>query len=121
MSLSASQPNRFLVSPKYSIYYRRLKKLSWTNTAQPEYGVLCLFQGRLQFAMAGNAGELLQDQALLIEPSVNVSASGQGVEILLLNLSPAFVTDHAVNMRLIGAEATVVLPAATGRKGQSPD
>ena len=116
MSLSASQLNRFLVSSKYSIYYRRLKKLLWTNTARPEYGVLYLFQGRLKFAVGSNAGELLQDQALLIEPSVNVSASGQGVEILLLNLSPAFVTDHAVTMRLIGAEATVGFPQALVEK-----
>ena len=110
MNPTASQLNRFLISPQYSIYYRRLKKIQWTNAARAEYGLLYLLRGRLKFVRGQNSGELSQDQALLIEPSVNVSATGQAVETLLLTLSPAFVTDHAARMRLIGPEATVSFP-----------
>ena len=54
----------------------------------------------------------LAGPALVIEPSVSVSATGQELELLMLNFSPAFVSDHAVRMRLIGAEATVGFPHA---------
>ena len=46
----------------------------------------------------------------MIEPFVDARAAGQPVELLLLTFSPAFVTDHAVRMRLIGPEATVAFP-----------
>lgn len=108
VSPSPTQPNRFFVCPQYSVYYRRLKKIDWNNEARSDYGVLFLLDGHLLFKSDQNAGTLVKGQTLLLNPSSDGSVSGKGVESLLLSLSPAFVTDHAVRMHLMGTEALVL-------------
>lgn len=107
--MSASPPllNRFFISPQYSLYYRRVKKLDWANEARSDYAVLLLLGGQLKFRIGEKSSTIFQDQSLLLSPSVNVSLAGQAVEILLLTLAPAFVIDHAVRMGLIGPGAAV--------------
>lgn len=99
--------NKFFVCPQYSIYYRRLKKLEWVNEARSSYGVLQLLSGNLSVGVGGVTSALLPNQTLLLEPSVEARASGQTVELLLLILSPVFVMDHAIRMRLLGPGATL--------------
>ncbi len=99
--------NKFFVCPQYSIYYRRLKKLEWVNEARSSYAVLQLLSGDLRVSVSGGIGPLLPNQSLLLEPSLEASASGQIVELLLLILSPVFVMDHAIRMRLLGPGATL--------------
>lgn len=108
VSPSPTQPNRFFVCPHYSVYYRRLKKIDWNNEARSDYGVLFLLDGQLGFKSDQNAGTLVRGQTLLLNPSSVGIVSGKGVESLLLSFSPAFVTDHAVRMHLMGTEALVL-------------
>ena len=104
--------NKFFVCPQYSIYYRRLKKLEWVNEARSSYGVLQLLSGDLRVGVSGTTRALLPNQSLLLEPSVEARASGQKVELLLLILSPVFVMDHAIRMRLLGPGATLAFRAS---------
>jgi AraC-like DNA-binding protein len=103
--------NKFFVCPQYSIYYRRLKKLEWVNDARSSYGVLQLLSGDLRIAVSGGIGPLLPNQSLLLEPCVEARVSGRKVEFLLLILSPVFVMDHAIRMRLLGPGATLAFRA----------
>jgi AraC family transcriptional regulator len=105
-----SQPelNRFFVRPQYSIHYRRLKKLNWTNDARSDYGVLLVLNGDLEFKAGETAGKISQDQSLLINPSLSTTATGAGVELLLLTISAAYILERAVRMRLIVQGALVV-------------
>ena len=102
--MDASPPplNRFFVCPSYSIYFRRLKKLEWTHEAQADYAVVVLLSGRLNFKLPSEAGQMLPGQMLLLGPSEAATISGQALELILFTVTPAFLIDRAVRMRLIG-------------------
>lgn len=102
------QPNRFFVCPQYSIYYRRQKKFEWKGEGQADYQLLVLLTGNLSLASAGETASLAERQSLLLNPGSAESVSGKAVELLQLSLSPAFVTDHAVRMHLLGTGAMVL-------------
>lgn len=102
MDSSLPELNRFFVRPQYSIQYRRLKTLNWTNEARSDYGVLLVLDGNLEFKTGAAEGKVSKDQSLLISPSISATATGAGVEMLLLTISPAYILDRAVRMRLIG-------------------
>jgi AraC family transcriptional regulator len=107
MRPAPSQVNRFFVHPQYSVQYRRLKRLSWTNQKVYDYGVLLLLNGQLKYEVGSESGRLESGQSLLLQPSVNADARGDAAEFLLLTLASSFVIDHAVRMRLIGPGTTV--------------
>lgn len=108
VSPSPPQPNRFFVCPQYSIYYRRQKKFEWKGEGQADYQLLVLLTGNLSLASAGETASLAERQSLLLNPGSAESVSGKAVELLQLSLSPAFVTDHAVRMHLLGTGAMVL-------------
>lgn len=110
MSPSPPQPNRFFVCPQYSIYYRRQKKLDWKSEGQSDYQLIVLLTGNLSIASPGETTSLAQDQSLLLNPGSAESVFGKAVELLQLSLAPAFVTDHAVRMHLLGTGAMVLFP-----------
>ena len=110
MSPSPPQPNRFFVCSQYSIYYRRQKKFEWKGEGQADYQLLVLLTGNLALASAGETASLAERQSLLLNPGSAESVSGKAVELLQLSLSPAFVTDHAVRMHLLGTGAMVLFP-----------
>ncbi len=99
--------NRFLISPQYSLYYRRVKRLDGAPEARSDYTVIVVLDGRLKFRTDQKSGSLLTDQALLINPSIGGHLAGQSVELLQLILAPALVLDHAVRMHLTGPGTTV--------------
>lgn len=99
--------NRFLISPQYSLYYRRVKRLDGAPEARSDYTVIVVLDGRLKFRTDQKSGSLLTDQALLINPSIVGHLAGQSVELLQLILAPALVLDHAVRMHLTGPGTTV--------------
>lgn len=107
--MSPSQPpvNRFFISPQYSLYYRRVKKLDGAHEARSDYTVIVVLDGRLKFRTEEKSGSMLTDQALLLGPSIGGSLAGQSVELLQLTLAPALVLDHAVRMHLTGPGTAV--------------
>jgi AraC-like DNA-binding protein len=99
--------NRFFISPQYSLYYRRVKKLEGAHEARSDYTVIVVLDGRLKFRTEEKSLSMLTDQALLLSPSIGGSLTGQSVEQLQLTLAPALVLDHAVRMHLTGPGTTV--------------
>ena len=112
MSPSPSQPNRFFVRSQYSIYYRRIKKLESSSEVRADYQVIFSLDGTLTFKSETSTTEVAPGQSLLLNPSSRGSVSGKGVELLLLSLAPAFLSDHAVRMHLLGSGAMVVFSRA---------
>ena len=107
MTLSPQQLDRFLVDPRYSIYYRRVQRLRWNNEVSSDYGVLFLLNGQLKYRIGAEAGEIRSGGSLLLEPSQTAGASGRSAEFLLLILSSSLVMDSAVRMRLVGSGAAI--------------
>jgi AraC-like DNA-binding protein len=107
MSPSPPPLNRFFISPHYSLYYRRLKKLDGAHEARSDYTVILALEGQLKFRTEEQSGSILTDQALLLGPAVGASLAGQSVELLQLTLGPALVLDHAVRMHLTGPGTAV--------------
>lgn len=101
------QQNRFFVSQDYSVYYRRLKKLHWLNEIRPGYGVLFLLSGNLNYRVAESTGVLNANQLLLLNPGAGATGTAGEVEFLLMDVSPAFVLDHAARMGLVGSGSSV--------------
>ena len=107
MSPSPPPVNRFFISPHYSLYYRRVKKLDGAYDARLDYTVILALEGRLSFKTEEKSGLILTDQALLLGPSTGATLSGQSVELLQLILAPALILDHAVRMHLTGPGTAV--------------
>ncbi|MBA2525170.1 MAG: helix-turn-helix transcriptional regulator [Pyrinomonadaceae bacterium] len=107
MSPSPPPVNRFLISPQYSLYYRRVKKLDRAHEANSDYAVILVLDGRLKFRAEEKIGWMLPDQALLLSPSIGATLTGQSVELLQLTIAPALVVEHAVRMHLIGPGTAV--------------
>jgi AraC family transcriptional regulator len=107
MSPSPPPVNRFFISPHYSLYYRRVKRLDGAHEARSDYTLILVLDGRLKFKTEEQADLLLMDQALLLGPSVGASLAGQSVELIQLTLAPALVLDHAVRMHLTGSGTAV--------------
>ncbi len=101
------QLNRFFISQHYSAYYRRLKKLQWSNEIRSAYGVFVLLSGNLDYRIEDIRGVLAPDQLLLLDPSGGANVTAADVEFLLLEISPAFVLDHAARMGLIGSGSSI--------------
>lgn len=99
--------NRFFISPQYSLYYQRLKKLAGTPEARSDYAVVLALDGRLEFRTEEKSGSMLTNQALLLSPSIVASLTGESVELLQLTLAPALLVDHAVRMHLTGPGTAV--------------
>lgn len=107
MSPSPHPVNRFFISPHYSLYYRRAKKLEGAHDPRSDYTVILALDGRLEFTTEEKSGSMLTDQTLLLGPLVGASLAGQSVELLQLTLSPALVLDHAVRMHMTGPGTAV--------------
>ena len=108
MTPSPPHVNRFLVDPRYSIYYRKVKKFNWTNEVSSDYQVFFLLDGSLRYNVGDQTGNLEGGGSLLLDPSLTASAAGSGAEVLLLSLSSSFVMDGAVRMRLVASGAAIV-------------
>ena len=103
-----NQPNRFFVSPQYSVYYRRQKQFEWNTEARAEYEIILLLEGKLTVKSSKHNDELFKGQTLLQNPSAGCAVLGKAIELLQVSLSPTFVSDHALRMHLLGPGAMVV-------------
>src|SRR5215813_8537153 len=101
MSQSPSSVNRFFIRPRFSIYYRKLRRFQWSSEGSSDYGVLFLLAGSLT-CQSENGGQRLEaHQSLLLEPSSKTSIAGQNVESLLVTFAPALIIDYASRARLV--------------------
>ncbi len=115
MSPSPALANRFFINSSYSVYYRQLKKVEWSNEASSDYELLCPVVGRVNFKSDGEIGELRSGDFLLLGPGTSAVVTGNSAEIVTLALPAQFVMDYAVRMRLVAAQSTVFFPARVVR------
>ncbi len=99
--------NRFFVQPQYSVFYRRTRKFELTGEAAGDYGLLFLLSGELSVGTAEHSAMLTANQALLLEPAVKIKAVGRNLETLFLSISPSFLIDYAVRMRMVGPAGSI--------------
>jgi AraC family transcriptional regulator len=102
MSRSAPPVNRFLVNPKYSLFYRRAKRLAWEEPVRPDHMVLFVLAGSLNYSSGNQHAQLTRGQTLLLEPSEDFEAAGTDTETVALLLSSQILVDFAVRMHLVG-------------------
>lgn len=79
------------------------------SEARSDYALIFPLRGRLQASVAGAEFELREASALLVNPGSTAVATGrEETECLMLTLTPAFVLDLAVRLRLTLSGASVV-------------
>ncbi|HEX8175487.1 MAG TPA: AraC family transcriptional regulator [Pyrinomonadaceae bacterium] len=104
--------DRVFLRSQFAVYYRRARRLRLTSEARSDYAVIFPLEGRLMGSVAGQETEAGRASALLINPGVTFSAaSREEAAVLMLTLTPAFVLDLAVRLRLTLSGATVVFSA----------
>src|SRR5262245_34308166 len=107
MTPALNPVNRFYVSPDYSVFYRRVRKLVWENQTTSDYALVSVLNGSLNYKLDGEAGNLNGQTSLVLAPNSSFSVHGDHTEFLFLSLRSSLVVQHAVTMKLIPADATV--------------
>lgn len=107
MTRPLAQQNRFFVSPDFSVHYRKTKQLNWQNPASSGYSLLTILDGHLDYEVDGQPATIAKTQSVVFEPNTSVSAKGQRVELLFLNISASLVIQHAADMHLIPPKSIV--------------
>ncbi len=99
--------NRFFVHPQYSVFYRRTKKFELSDEVSGDYALLFLLSGEITFGTRDNPKTLSTNEALLLEPSAATKAGGTNLETVFLTISPAYLIDSAMRMRLVGPAGNI--------------
>jgi AraC-like DNA-binding protein len=118
MSRLVPSVNRFFVHQQYSIFYRHTRKFFWQDDVGSDYAVLFLLDGELSYQAGNETGTINRNQFLLLEPSTTATASGSDAQIVLVNLSPSFLLDFVLRMRLAGPGGNIAFPERLIRKDQ---
>jgi AraC family transcriptional regulator len=101
--------DRVFLRSEFAVYYRRARRVRMAGEARSDYTVLFPLNGRLRASVADEEFEIAGDDALLVNPgSSHTATSREEAEVLMLALSPAFVLDLAVRLRLTSSGATAV-------------
>ncbi|HEY0323042.1 MAG TPA: helix-turn-helix domain-containing protein [Pyrinomonadaceae bacterium] len=101
--------DRVFLRSQFAVYYRRARRVRWAREARSDYAVLFSLKGRLLCSIAEEEFEIGEASALLVDPgSAAVAASREEAEILTLILTPAFVLDLALRLRLTLSGASVM-------------
>ncbi|HSE15564.1 MAG TPA: helix-turn-helix domain-containing protein [Pyrinomonadaceae bacterium] len=116
-----TQPNRFFVSPDFSVYYRKTKQLVWQTQATTGYSLLTTLSGKVDYAINDQRATLEQFESVLLEPNTSVTAKGQQVELLFLTISASLVIQNASTMRLIPPKSIVTFTRDHIRADQKLD
>ena len=111
MTRAHSPLNRFFVSSDYSIYLRQANQLVWQNQVTSHFALLTVLTGELDCFRNEERTRLAESQSLIIEPNLNLTATGQQTKFLLLAVSPSLVIEHAIAMHLITPQSMVAFTA----------
>ncbi len=104
--------DRVFLSSRFAVYYRRARRVRWTSAARSDYTALFPLRGHLLCSVDDEEFELRDAAALLLDPgSAAEATSREETETLALTITPAFVLDLAVRLRLTLTGATVMFRA----------
>jgi AraC family transcriptional regulator len=94
---------------QFAVYYRRARRVRWASEARSDYTILFPLKGRVLCSIAGEELEIAEASALLVDPGrAVVAASREETELLTLRLTPSYVLDLAVRLRLTLSGASVM-------------
>src|ERR1044071_9972151 len=99
-------PNRFFVSPDFSVQYRYAKQLVWQNQATTGYALLTTLSGKLDYTVDDKHDTLAQSESVVLEQNTSVTAKGHQAELLFITLSASMVMQNAAAMRLMPPKST---------------
>lgn len=101
--------DRVFLRSQFAVYHRHARRVRLTSEARSDYAVIFPLRGRLLASVAGEEFEISEGSALLINPGSPAGAvSREETEFFMLTLTPAFVFDLAVRLRLTLSGASVV-------------
>jgi AraC family transcriptional regulator len=101
--------DRVFMRSQFAVYYRQARRVRWSGEARNDYTILFPLKGRVLCSIADEEFELGEASALLVDPGrAAVAASREETELLTLRLSPAYVLDLAVRLRLTISGASVM-------------
>ena len=109
---SKHSTDKVFLRSQYAAHYRRAGRARWSVEARPDYLVLFLLAGKASWQAGNEGGELPARTAWIIDYEMPARVSAERAEYLLLSLSPAFVLDCAVRMRLTRADARISFRAS---------
>lgn len=119
MNRTRQQSDRIFLRPQYAAHLRRAaRQTRWTNEARADYTALFLLNGKLACDLEGRSFELLEGDALLLDPGATAAARGREAFMLSLSLAPSLMLDGAVRMQLISAGSTVTFSENVVRGNQ---
>jgi len=107
MTPALNPVNRFYVSPEYSVFYRRVKKLSWQNQTTSDYALLSVLNGTLNYRVGDASGQLSGGKSLVLPPNSILGVETEQAEFVFLNFRSSLLVQHAVTMKLVPMDATV--------------
>jgi AraC family transcriptional regulator len=101
--------DRVFLRSRFAVYYRKARRMRWLSPARSDYLALFRLGGPLRCRVAGEELEMIGDTALLVDPGKSVEVIGrEETELLTLYLTPAFVLDLAVRLRLTLSGASII-------------
>lgn len=113
MERTKTTDDKVFLHAQYAIRYRRARRAQLASEARTDYGILFVLSGKLSTEVEGQALEIKEGGALLLNPGAWANANVSTAELLSLFLAPSFVMDAAVRTRLIGPRAHVIFRANT--------
>lgn len=105
MRRTENQLDKIFIRAPYAVHYRRLQRAKWSVEARPDYSVLFMLGGGMNYQAGDASGELNERSALLLNPGHAASACGARAEFLTVSLSASYVLDCAVRARLVKSGA----------------
>jgi AraC family transcriptional regulator len=111
MTRAQSPVNKFFVSSDYSIYLRQANQFVWQNQVTSHFALLTVLTGEVDCFRNEQLTQLGQSQSLIIEPNLNLTATGKHATFILLAVSPSLVIEHAIAMHLITPQSMVAFSA----------
>ena len=107
MTRAQSPVNKFFVSSDYSIYLRQANQFAWQNQVTSNFALLTVLSGDVDCVRNDQLTQLSQSQSLIIEPNLNLTATGKNAKFILLAVAPSLVIEHAIAMHLITPQSMV--------------
>lgn len=111
MRRAENPTDKIFTRTPYAIHYRRLRRVRLSLEPRPDYTLLFMLEGDLNYRLADASGTLDATGALLLNPGEAASAISQrSIAFLTITLSSSYVLDCAVRTRLVKSGAFVNFP-----------
>ncbi len=99
--------NKVFLRPHFALYYARARRVHWTSEARADYSALFVLAGKLSSISSERTSEIDERGALLLDPGATASVNGLEAAFLHLIISPSYLLDCAVRMRIISAGTSI--------------